>query len=154
VTGAEAQLLFARTLLLVLLYGFLGMVAWLAWRELSSQGRGAARPAPVAAARVVVLQSGESGWPPGTSFTLEPLSVIGRDLDADVVLQDGTLSGRHALIGRDDGGWWVEDLGSTNGTFVNSSSVPPVSTAPLRSGDVLRCGNVQLRVVLPAAAPA
>jgi hypothetical protein len=147
-TAPEAQLVFARTLLLVLLYGFLGLTAWIAWRELRAH---ASRPGSArtgAASRVVVLAGGESGWPTGTAFALQPTTVIGRDLDAGIVLQDATLSGRHAVVARDDGGWWVEDVGSTNGTYLNGEQIDPASPAPLRSGDILRCGNVELRVVL------
>ena len=51
---------------------------------------------------------------------------------------DGRMSGAHAKIGRDAEGWFIEDLGSTNGTAVNGSDV---KRAKLTDGDVIECGQ-------------
>ncbi len=68
--------------------------------------------------------------------------IIGRSGNVDLLLDDPSVSARHAkLIVKGDECWAV-DLGSTNGTFINQA--PIVGTAPLRVGDALRIGNVIL----------
>jgi diguanylate cyclase (GGDEF)-like protein len=70
-------------------------------------------------------------------------AIIGRDADADLVVEDTGVSRRHARVARaSDGGFYVEDLGSTNGTFVGSARV---GIAPLFGGETIRLGP-QLRV--------
>ncbi len=63
--------------------------------------------------------------------------VIGRVEDVDVPLEGEGLSRRHARIFRDDAGWWVEDLGSTNGTHVNDRRI---TRHALADGDLVRTG--------------
>lgn len=48
---------------------------------------------------------------------------IGRDTENQIVLKDMSISGQHAIIGREGEKIWIEDLGSTNGTFVNDSII-------------------------------
>jgi len=61
--------------------------------------------------------------------------VVGRSSKSDLVVQDAHLSRQHARLYRDDDGWWVQDLGSRNGTIVNGKEI----TAPTRlsPGDVI-----------------
>jgi pSer/pThr/pTyr-binding forkhead associated (FHA) protein len=74
--------------------------------------------------------------------------VIGRAGDADVVLEDGEVSRQHArLTPTDDGGATVEDLGSSNGTFVNENEL--VGPSHLGPGDDLLLGVTVLRVRTP-----
>ena len=70
--------------------------------------------------------------------------VVGSDPANDLVIQDGTVSRRHASINRRRGLWEVVDLGSTNGVFINDRQV----TAPtqISKGDEVRFG--QARFVL------
>jgi hypothetical protein len=155
VTSAETQLLLVRALVLILLYAFLAGVALVTWWDLSSQRRGGRRAAAAASGnvhRLIILTAADSGRPPGQALSLAAVSSIGRDLDNDIVLNDATVSGRHAVVGRRDGAWWVEDLGSTNGTWLNAEPVPAQLPALARSGDVLQFGAVRLRLVSPEEA--
>jgi pSer/pThr/pTyr-binding forkhead associated (FHA) protein len=72
--------------------------------------------------------------------------VIGRGRAADVVLCDATVSRAHAAIGFDGTAFFVQDLGSTNGTKVNGECEPRVV---LCDGDEVRVGKLPLRVTLP-----
>ncbi len=67
---------------------------------------------------------------------------IGRDEDCDIVVDDHTVSRRHARITPAGDGYEVADLGSTNGTYVNNDRASP---HPLRDGDYLRVGNCIFR---------
>jgi len=151
VTALETQLFFARAVLLLALYAFIGAVGLVGWLDLRrSARRQAAAPAePPGQVRLIVLDGATSDRPPGTWFGLEPVSAVGRDLDNDVVLADPTISGRHAVVSLRDGAWWVEDLASTNGTYVNGDRLPAEAPALLRSGDVVQVGAVRLRLVSP-----
>lgn len=72
--------------------------------------------------------------------------VIGRGRGADVVLAEPTISRAHAAIGHDDAGFFMQDLGSTNGTRVNGAREARVK---LVDGDELHLGKLQLRITLP-----
>jgi diguanylate cyclase (GGDEF)-like protein len=80
------------------------------------------------------------GLSAGQVFTLDrDETLIGRGRDAHVCVDDGGISRRHARIVRAEGGRYIlEDLGSTNGVFVNECKVP---RAELASGDRLRIGS-------------
>jgi predicted component of type VI protein secretion system len=76
-------------------------------------------------------------------------TTLGRD-DCDVVLSDPEVSRRHAFVGESADGFTLEDLGSTNGTFVNGERID--GPQPLRSGDEIRFGNTVWHVRAAAAA--
>ncbi len=84
----------------------------------------------------------------GQVFALDSTDhVVGRGTDADVWVEDGGVSRRHARITcRADGRYFVEDLGSTNGTFVGPQRV---EVAELRPGDRLQFGpNLVMRFAI------
>ena len=72
--------------------------------------------------------------------------VIGRGRSADLVIAEPTISRSHAAVGFDAGGFFVQDLGSTNGTRVNGKREPHVRLA---DGDELQLGKLQLLIHLP-----
>ena len=76
---------------------------------------------------------------------------LGRSSENGIVLNDFSVSRRHALFTSESGGWWVQDLKSTNGLKVNGSFVAKSSLAP---GDVLTVGAFTLTVREEAKADA
>ncbi len=68
--------------------------------------------------------------------------------DIDLSVFGGSKAGvsrRHGRLVLKDGRWYIEDLGSTNGTFVNGIKVDPGQKVPIKSGDVVRCGQIELQ---------
>jgi hypothetical protein len=93
--------------------------------------------------RVRVLSS--PALTPGTAIELSQAAGVGRGAENTIRLDgDTTVSGRHAMLDSRPDGLWVEDAGSTNGTFVNGA---PVTTRRLlQPGDVIRIGHTDLLV--------
>ena len=81
-----------------------------------------------------------------------PEIVIGRATSAAVVIPDTRVSRQHARIVRRNGGWWVEDLGTRNGTLLNGE--PMAGAARLEAGDRLDIGDSVVRFMGDAAAAA
>jgi hypothetical protein len=72
---------------------------------------------------------------------VDGLTRLGRASDNDIVLEDSTVSQRHAAISFDDGRAFLRDLGSSNGTFIEGSRV---SGGRLTNGTVIKLGRVAL----------
>lgn len=87
----------------------------------------------------------------GQRHELGDTSLIGRAEGADVRLSDGSVSRQHAAIRFEDGRFWIVDLGSANGTFVNGVALSAARV--LQSGDRLQVGASVLVFELEDAAP-
>ena len=84
------------------------------------------------------------------------VTVIGRDPSADISLNVNFISRRHMRIGVQKDVVFIEDMGSSNGTFVNGKRIPPKQIVTLDNGDTLGVGpELQFLVEIPVAdAPA
>jgi hypothetical protein len=87
----------------------------------------------------------------GTAFDLRPLEIsVGRSSSCNIALKyypgGDTVSSQHALITRYGTKYSAKDLGSTNGTFVNGARLAPNIPHPLKPGDVVKLGEVEMRV--------
>jgi hypothetical protein len=145
-----------KQLLLLLQVGFVVLLYLFIWRVIRVASRDMAvgqesmvlRPVRPAAAvakrasgRLVVMQSPELRE--GTSIEIGRDLVAGRDENLEIPLgADGYASGRHARFARGQEGDVVEDLHSTNGTYVNGDRVTGVRR--LVAGDVVTIGQTQL----------
>jgi hypothetical protein len=152
----ETTLVFLKVGFLVLLYLFIWRIVRSAARDmrlpqesmiLAPQQAAAAGLLPQPSARelgrLVVLTS--PALEEGESFTLDshPLTV-GRGSGNDVSLSaDEYTSTRHARFEPRRDGVWIEDIGSTNGTFVNGIRL--TRERKLTAGDVVRIGETDLR---------
>ena len=82
----------------------------------------------------------------GTSYLVADVArIIGRDPASDILVDDPEMSGCHARILFQEQAFRIEDLGSTNGTFVNGQ---PVRQHVLHHDDVLKLGRTFLRFEL------
>ena len=85
----------------------------------------------------------------GRVLPIEGGLTIGRE-GTDIVLPDPEVSRKHAVLRvLDSGGAAVEDLGSTNGTYVNDERIEELT--PVEVGDVVRFGNTLWHVAAPGA---
>ena len=142
---------------LAILYVFLVWVAWSALRDLR-RGRGSgvqsdgAAPADATGMRPAsdglgslddgfeprLLVERAAGYEPGIAYDLSGGATLGRG-DVEIRLDDPFASSRHARISRQGHVILIEDLGSTNGTYLNERQLS--GPQPLHSGDHIRIGG-------------
>ena len=153
----EDTLLILKIAFLALLYAFIVFIVRSATRDIGDVPQesivlGASEAAAARAAhgipetgtrtvaRFVVLESPTLAQ--GSHVELTPPAVLGRESPNGIPLADDEFaSGHHARIDARADGIWVEDLSSTNGTFVNGGRI---SAERLEPGDVLRIGQTEL----------
>jgi diguanylate cyclase (GGDEF)-like protein len=100
---------------------------------------GPARPVATSGRDACLVHIYPAGPTMGQRYPLAGSALtVGRESDCDLCVKENSISRRHARLFPGSDGYYVEDLQSTNGTFVNDV---PVSTARLRDGDYLRIGN-------------
>jgi hypothetical protein len=85
----------------------------------------------------------------GSIFKLGALTVIGREdptlqIDFDGYPGGQYISHRHAQISQNDGAFYIEDLGSSNHTYVNNTRLAVGQSQPLHEGDKVRLGKIEL----------
>jgi pSer/pThr/pTyr-binding forkhead associated (FHA) protein len=160
VTGSiavDTALLALKIGFLALLYLFIWMIVRSATRDVraapqesivigaaqANELRALARPKPVAPGRFRVV--GSPTLERGELLAFREPVVVGRAPDCGLRLDhDEFASSHHARISPADNGLWIEDLGSTNGTFVNEARV--TTSRQLLPGDLVKVGETELRV--------
>ena len=150
---SDAVLNVLKLLLLALLYLFFFRVLRAVWAEVSARPMAAApAPAPAAAtrggtapARAGLRLKVVEGESRGKVYDVGDELTVGRAAGCQISLADDTfVSQLHARLFRRDGRHYVEDLGSTNGTFLNRKQVSaPIA---LRRGDRLQVGKTVFEV--------
>ncbi|WP_346354543.1 FHA domain-containing protein [Azotosporobacter soli] len=123
-------------------YTFLTLLYYFIYRVLRSLVRQLReRPAKRLPVRLLVVAGALPNWP--SSFTLQGDAImIGRSTRNDVVIEDSFVSAEHACIAWQGDGYWLEDLESTNKTFLNGREIKkPVC---LTEGDRIGIGPVTL----------
>lgn len=129
-----------RLLFLLLLYIFLARVIRALVRDL----RAAARETIDRPGRLVVLESPAGEPEVGRSFGLDVITPLGRDVNNAIVIDDPFASADHAVLTYRGRSWYLEDLGSTNGSFINGQPIDRV--AALSYGDEVQIGQVRFRL--------
>ena len=152
--AVDEALLVLKALFLVLLYLFIWRIVRSASKDVRlpqesfilrpGEGEaGLAQKQPLQTGRLVVLKS--PAIPEGTTFELDASALtIGRGGQNDVPIEeDEFASARHARFEPRRDGVWVQDRGSTNGTYVNGTQLD--RPRRLTEGDVVRVGETDLR---------
>jgi len=82
-----------------------------------------------------------SGFESGKQLMIRPEGILIGRQEGQFIVSDNSVSRKHAKIYSSTGGFMIEDLGSTNGTYVNNYRI---STSSIKNGDRIRLGNVEL----------
>lgn len=129
-----------RFLLAAVLYLFLGWAFFVLWKGIRQQGRF------LASRKVPLLTLGVQ--PPDSPMDRRCFSraeiMIGRDSACDCVVDDETVSSRHARLSYHHNQWWLEDLNSTNGTVLNGVRLDTPTV--VISGDEFVCGKTAFTI--------
>ena len=133
-----------RILLALILYGFLGWALYTLWKDLQSQKNRDSFPTPPKIS--LIKQSLETS----ETFIFEiPEIILGRDPTCTLNVDDQTISARHAKLSYHQSQWWVKDLGSTNGTFLNQERI--IEQQVITSGDILQFGKIEYEIRIQVA---
>jgi pSer/pThr/pTyr-binding forkhead associated (FHA) protein len=139
-----------RILLLALQLGFVVLLYLVLMRFASSLLRDlrGAEQAQLASrtgiGRLTVLESPADEPPANSTIALGPINSIGRNVNNTIYVEDDFVSTTHAMLTFRGRSWFVEDQGSTNGTYVNGHRIDrPVA---LSFGDEVMVGRVRMRL--------
>jgi hypothetical protein len=139
-----------RLLLLLLQLGFVALLYVVLMRFAGSLLRDLrnAEQAQVASRSGIgslsVLESPEDEPAAGSVISLGPINSIGRNVNNTIYIEDDFVSTNHAMLTFRGHSWFVEDQGSTNGTYINGHRIDrPVA---LSFGDELTIGRVRMRL--------
>ncbi len=120
------------------------------------EGEPGGAPAPAAGRKTVLLSEKRKppvvGWfvaltgeQKGEDFRIhDGQNIIGSAPDADIIVRDTCVSGKHASLRYKDQKFFITDLDSTNGTFLNEVT-DPVAREELKDNDIVRIGDISLK---------
>ena len=94
--------------------------------------------------RLSVMESPDDDPAVGTTIALGPINSIGRNVNSTIFIDDDFVSGGHAMLTFRGRSWFIEDQGSTNGTYVNGHLID--RAVALSFGDELTIGRVRMRL--------
>jgi hypothetical protein len=143
----DVFLLILRLLGIVLLYLFLMQVIISITRDLrktAAVNADAMSKLPPVVGHLIVVDSGPSNIAPGTSFTLNPQTTIGRGPTNTIQISESFVSAEHTRMWFRGGVWYVQDAGSTNGTYLNNQPARDALTA--RPGDIIQVGFIRFKL--------
>lgn len=143
----NAEIVFIlRIFLAVILYGFIILVMVTIWRSLKSEiDKQAVKAVPRLTLRILDNEN-------NIEKTFEQTSVtLGRDPTADLQINDSTISGKHAQFFFRQNQWWIQDLDSTNGSYLNQIQIE--ESMAVTDGDALRCGRVNVQITIEPLTP-
>jgi hypothetical protein len=137
-------LLFAsKWVFIALLYVALSILVLTVRREMAMRLKENRRLASAAPGRLRVLAAGKDTLlRPGAALQLLPETSLGAESENDIVLSDPFISGYHARLHWDGASWWIEDLGSRNGTYLNDQSCPPRQPRQVPPGVNIQMGDM------------
>ncbi len=129
-----------RIAFLILLYLFLLAVVRVLLRDL----RAASTEPGAELGRLVTIDSPMADPRVGSVFALDAVTTLGRDVNNTIVIDDAFASSEHAVLTYRGRAWYIEDLGSTNGTYVNGGGIEGAQA--LGFGDDIQIGRVTFRL--------
>ena len=140
----DVFLIILRLLLIVLLYLFLMQVVIAITRDLRKVSTATEAKGTPVLGHLVVVDSGPSSIAPGTRFDLMPQTTIGRGPTCTVQIPENFISGEHTRMWFRNGSWYVQDAGSTNGTYLNNQ--PARDALVAHFGDIVQVGFIRFKL--------
>ncbi len=131
--------LILRILLSISLYAFIFILFITIWRQLKTQMKILAPELSTHLTLIAVENKDQEPYEINQSDAL-----LGRDPNCKIHINDETVSAQHARIYLADQHWWINDLNSTNGTFLNEE--PMDRPCVITDNDLIRLGQVKLVV--------
>jgi len=131
--------LILRILLVIFLYGFLGWAIYTIWKDLRVHSQ---LYSPLGESKITL--NIQEGLEENIEEFYQSEINIGRDPACDLILMHETISGYHARLSYHHNQWWVEDLNSTNGTFLNNE--PLLIPTVVIPRDIIQCGQVKISI--------
>jgi pSer/pThr/pTyr-binding forkhead associated (FHA) protein len=132
-------LLIIRLLIAAALYAFIAWTVYTLWIEVYRKGLNKEKNS---APTLIIKFADEQGEK--IQYITRPVAIMGREQDCDVCIADRSVSSRQARFSYHQNQWWIEDLNSTNGTFLNRDLLR--QPAVLVSDDLISCGNTDLNL--------
>ena len=124
-----------RLALAITLFSFLGWAFYTLLQELRQQGTRLAAQNQMGITFHIKTDQGKESIRQFHQMEI----ILGRDANCDLSIVDEALSAHHARVNHHHGQWWLEDLNSTNGTYLNNQKL--TTPAVIITGDEFKCGN-------------
>jgi pSer/pThr/pTyr-binding forkhead associated (FHA) protein len=138
--------LILRILMAVALYAFLAWAIYTLWRDLKFR----AQTLTMLQVPALVLTPLNAEEIEAVSFQKQEI-FLGRDPSCTYPIQNETVSSRHARLSYHQNQWWIEDLNSKNGTYLNDEKL--ATLAVVIPGDEIRCGQATFRIDIHSSNP-
>ena len=138
-----------KGILLILVYAVLILILVTVTRETGLRlPQISTSESSVSIGRLRILQPGsDARLSKGTILILRPETVLGTKKGSTILIRDQFVSGKHARLRWDGISWWIEDMGSTNGTFINQKRIHPNASELLPYGAILQIGDMVFEMI-------
>lgn len=133
-----------RVLATLILYTFLGAIFYVIWRDLKQLEAQTTPQAQTTFQLRVVAAPEDKSLVVGETLPLQPITILGSDVENTIGLRGDSASATRARLHQKNGVWWLEDLGSGNGTMLNE--LPLSKPTPLTEGDIIGIGKLRLKL--------
>lgn len=129
----------------VILYFIITYALKIMYKDVKGSKKGKRRQSRQAHGLEVIKSSSNENLKQGSIIPVRETISFGRKEDNSIVLNDEFISGYHAKLYTRNNVFFIEDVGSTNGTFVNGSKIE--GRTKLNINDEIRLGNIVLKVI-------
>ncbi|HNB52764.1 MAG TPA: FHA domain-containing protein [Anaerolineales bacterium] len=133
-------LLLLRILLSGTLFVFLGWAIYTLWASLRQEALA------VSHQKIPALTLNSTDELAEEYYYIQPVINVGRGTTNDLVINNDTVSNHHARLAYNLNQWWLQDLNSTNGTYINGQRL--LTSTVLTTGDLIGFGEVNLTITI------
>ncbi|NUM45778.1 MAG: FHA domain-containing protein [Anaerolineales bacterium] len=134
------MLLILRMLLSATLYAFLGWALYTLWASLRQQALA------VSNQKIPSLTLTSTDELAEEYYYIQAVVNVGRGTTNDLTINNDTVSSHHARLAYNLNQWWLQDLNSTNGTYINGQRL--LTSTVLTTGDLIGFGEINMTVTI------